>query len=64
VLERVRDADPGAVASIYAKAGLWYDALGAVSDEIERSPGNASARQARETLLGQVGLRELSAGGR
>jgi len=41
---------------IYAEAGIWYDALAAVSDLIERAPDNRDARRQRAALLAQVGL--------
>ena len=44
----------------YAQAGIWYDALETVSDLIERTPGDTSARRYRAALLTQVGLREVS----
>jgi hypothetical protein len=45
----------------YAAAGLWYDALGSVSDLIEASPKNLELRKQRASLLEQVGLKEASA---
>jgi hypothetical protein len=41
----------------YAEAGLWYDALGNISDAIERDPGNAALISQRDALLQQVGFR-------
>ncbi len=41
---------------IYAEAGLWYDALAAVSELIERAPDNREHRRQRAALLAQVGL--------
>jgi hypothetical protein len=43
-------------AAVYADAGLWYDALAALSDQIDRSPGDARLLQQRADLLRQVGL--------
>jgi hypothetical protein len=40
----------------YAEAGIWYDALMALSDAIDSNPGNADLRQQRVTLLNQVGI--------
>lgn len=45
--------------SIYAAAGLWYDALTASSELIQASPGDPAPRQQRAALLAQVGLREV-----
>ena len=44
------------LAGIYAEAGLWYDALAAVSEMIERAPDNRELRRQRAALLAQVGL--------
>ena len=41
---------------LYAEAGIWYDALSAVSTLLERSPGNSEFRKERASLLEQVGL--------
>jgi hypothetical protein len=42
--------------AIYAQAGIWYDALEAISDEIDQSPGDSSLRRERTDLLKQVSL--------
>jgi hypothetical protein len=42
--------------AIYAQAGIWYDALEAISDEIDKNSGDASLWQERTDLLKQVGL--------
>jgi hypothetical protein len=42
--------------SAYAEAGIWYDALEALSDLIERSPGDSALRRYRAALLAQAGL--------
>ncbi len=39
-----------------AASGLWYDALAAVSDEIEVRPADPRPRAARDALLQQAGL--------
>lgn len=41
---------------IYAEAGLWYDAIGAISRLIERHPGDVALHAERAALLDQVGL--------
>ncbi len=43
-------------ASLYAEAGVWYDALSAISDLIESAPNDAGLRKQRATFLAQVGL--------
>jgi hypothetical protein len=44
---------------IYAEAGLWYDALAAISELIERTPDNREHRRQRAALLAQVGLPQI-----
>jgi Domain of Unknown Function (DUF928) len=46
--------------SIYAQAGLWYDALSAISDLIDAAPNDPALRQQRTALLEQVGLQDLA----
>ncbi len=48
-------------ASIYAQAGIWYDALATISNAIEAHPNDASLREQRASLLKQVGLSEAAA---
>ena len=50
-------AAPEELASVYADSGIWYDALAALSDQIEAHPENKELRQARADLLQQVGLK-------
>jgi hypothetical protein len=47
-------------AAVYADEGLWYDAVAALSDEIDRNPADARLRQQRADLLRQVGLDEAA----
>lgn len=54
--ERLARAQPEELASIYAEAGFWYDALAASSEAIEHSPEKEGLRQQRAALLSQVGL--------
>jgi hypothetical protein len=42
--------------SIYAEAGIWYDALAAISELIEAAPADSTLRGKRAFLLEQVGL--------
>ena len=44
----------------YAEDGIWYDALEALSDQIESSPGDTTLRSYRAALLKQVGLPEIA----
>jgi hypothetical protein len=55
--QQISKASPAQHANVYAEAGIWYDALGALSDRLEASPKDASLRQARAELLQQVGLK-------
>jgi hypothetical protein len=41
---------------IYAENGIWYDALQAVSDQIDKAPKDDALLQERASLLKQVGL--------
>ncbi|MEA3187844.1 MAG: hypothetical protein QOD99_1674 [Chthoniobacter sp.] len=57
-IEHAGDVDR---AAIYAQAGIWYDALEAISNAIDASPDDASLRAQRASLLKQVGLPEAAA---
>src|SRR5688572_20223791 len=54
---KVAKTSPASLAAVYAEAGIWYDALSALSDQIEAHPADAALRQARADLLRQVGLK-------
>jgi hypothetical protein len=41
---------------LYAEAGLWYDALAAISEHIAETPYEPALRQQRAALFEQVGL--------
>lgn len=43
-------------ASMLAKSGLWYDAIEAVSKQIEANPGDQTVKESRAQLFDQVGL--------
>jgi len=45
---------------LYAEAGLWYDAVAALSELIDAEPQNAALRSQRAGLLTQVGLPDIS----
>jgi Domain of Unknown Function (DUF928) len=45
---------------IYAEAGLWYDAMIAISDLIDAAPNDRVHRQQRASLLEQVGLAQIA----
>ncbi len=46
---------------VYADESLWYDALAAVSQDIESDPAAKLPRAQRAALLSQVGLAEVAA---
>lgn len=58
--ERVGKATPSSLPGVYAEAGVWYDALAALSDQIEIHPDDAGLKAARADLLEQVGLKSAS----
>ncbi len=58
-LASVQDGAQGKV-SAYAQAGLWYDALGAISDQIDQNPDDASLRGIRASMLKQVGFQDVA----
>lgn len=45
----------------YAEAGIWYDAVMAITDRIQSNPADNELRQQRTSLLEQVGLGEVAA---
>lgn len=45
----------------YAEAGVWYDALMAISDLMQSNPADPALRQQRASLLEQGGLGEVAA---
>ena len=48
-------------AAIYAGKGFWYDALEAVTNEIDASPKNKDLYRQRAALLEQAGLKDAAA---
>jgi hypothetical protein len=58
--EKVSKASPDSLPAVYADAGIWYDALTALSDQIDAQPDNKSLRKTRADLLQQVGLKAAS----
>jgi hypothetical protein len=55
--EKIARASPADLPDVYAEAGIWYDALSLLSDEIEAHPDDKALRQTRADLLRQVGLK-------
>lgn len=60
-IERVAAAVKPANTNELAKAGLFYDALAAVSDEVAAHPDDPQRRARRVALLEQVGLAQAAA---
>ena len=52
----------GATAAVYAEEGMWYDAIGALSDQIDGDPTNVQLAEQRADLLRQVGLDTIAQG--
>ena len=48
-------------ARLYATAGLWYDAIAALSELIDATPQDTMLRQQRATVLEQEGLTAAAA---
>jgi len=57
---KLAQSDKETVPYIYAEAGIWYDALAAISGLIDASPDDADLRKERSALLDQVGLSEIA----
>src|SRR5712691_803731 len=57
---KLAQADKTTVASLYAEAGLWYDAVAAISDLINAAPQDPTPRIQRAALLEQVRLPEVA----
>ena len=49
-------ADGAQDARAYAQRSLWYDALEAISDELDANPGDPTLRAQRDDLLRQADL--------
>jgi hypothetical protein len=56
VVARLSQARPEDVPSVYAEAGLWYDALTALSELIDGAPDDQALRRQRASLLAQIGV--------
>jgi hypothetical protein len=55
--EKIATATPASLPNVYAEAGIWYDALSVLTDQIEANPENKTLRETRADLLLQVGLK-------
>ena len=56
VATKVSRATKADLPSLYAGAGLWYDAMASLNDLIDEAPQNQALRAQRSALLRQVGL--------
>lgn len=56
---KLAQAERETIPYIYAEAGIWYDALAAISGLIDATPNDAGFRKERSALLEQVGLSEI-----
>lgn len=56
LVEKVNHVEEKEKPSVYAKAGLWYDAISSLSDLIEKYPTDKTLQSQRSDLLEQVGL--------
>lgn len=59
--EELARAGADGAAAVYARAGLWYDALAAAGRQAQARPDDPQARAALESLLEQVSLPAVSA---
>jgi hypothetical protein len=59
--EKIAKAAPASLSGVYAEAGIWYDALSVLSDQIDAQPENKALRETRADLLRQVGLKAAAA---
>ncbi len=59
--ERLAAAPRDARPRLLAAAGLWYDAITELSEQIEANPRDGALRAQRAKLLQQVGLSEAAA---
>ena len=55
--EKIRQSSRAELPQVYADAGIWYDALASLSDQIEANPADENLRETRRDLLRQVGLK-------
>jgi hypothetical protein len=58
--DRVSKTSKSELPRVYADAGLWYDAMSAIGDQIEQAPSDQALRDQRSALLRQVGLPDVN----
>jgi hypothetical protein len=59
--QKLKSAPQAEHASIYAEAGIWYDALASISDQIAANRDDKELLELRNGLLEQVALKEAVA---
>jgi Domain of Unknown Function (DUF928) len=52
-------AGKGTASNVYAEAGIWSDALAAISESVEAAPNQPAFRKQQAALMAQVGLTEI-----
>lgn len=57
----IKNASPEDLPSLYAREGLWYDALAALSALIDARPKDSQLWEFRAALIEQVGLQDVAA---
>ena len=57
---RLAQAGADQSAFVYAEEGVWYDALSSLSDRVDASSSDSSARLQRASLLEQVRLQQAA----
>jgi hypothetical protein len=57
---KLAQAEEEKIPNIYAEAGIWYDALSAISGLIDAAPNDQFLRRKRASLLKQVGLSQVA----
>lgn len=61
VQSRLKQTSQAQWPAVYAEAGIWYDAIDQLSQQISADASNRQLRQQRAALLEQVGLRSAAA---
>ena len=57
----LKNSAPGDKAAVYAQNGVWYDAVEAITAEIDKTPKDAGLRKMRADLLAANGLKKAAA---
>ena len=58
--KEIAGANETALMDVYARGGIWYDAIDAASRLIGKMPGDAALQEQRAALLEQVGLQSAA----